>query len=126
MNELLEIATTLGRREAGFKRRKGHYLVAKRPPCYRIRRTGSGDSLRTGPHPTAYLNQFGEGPLTKRMVQEMLLLNWRAASSIAQGFAEIAAVQSKSQKAQAEDLLRAMLDYRNSGININYSGRRPF
>ena len=32
---------------------------------------------------------------------------------------EIAAIQSQSQKAKAEDLLRAMLDYRNSGININ-------
>ena len=117
-NELLEIATTLGRlRQDSSDERVITWLRNVRPV------TGSGapevEIAFARVHPTAYLNQFGEGPLTKRMVQEMLLLNWRAASSIAQGFAEIAAVQSKSQKAQAEDLLRAMLDYRNSGINTN-------
>lgn len=118
VNELLEIATTVGRlRQDSNDERVITWLRNVRPV------TGSGapevEIAFARVHPTAYLNQFGEGPLTKRMVQETLLLNWRAASSIAQGLGEIAAVQSQSQKAQAEDLLRAMLDYRNSGININ-------
>jgi len=118
VNELLEIAATLGRlRQDSNDERVTTWLRNVRPV------TGSGapelEIAFARVHPTAYLNQFGEGPLTKRMVQETLLLNWRAASSIAQGLGEIAALQSQSQKAQAEDLLRAMLDYRNSGININ-------
>ncbi len=118
VNELLEIATTLGRlRQDANDERVITWLRNLRPV------TGSGapevEIAFARVHPTAYLNQFGEGPLTKRMVQETLLLNWRAASSIAQGLGEIAALQSQSQKTQAEDLLRAMLDYRNSGININ-------
>jgi cyclophilin family peptidyl-prolyl cis-trans isomerase/HEAT repeat protein len=118
VNELLEIAATLGRlRQDSNDERVITWLRNLRPV------TGSGapelEIAFARTHPAAYLNQFGGGPLTKRMVQETLLLNWRAASSIAQGLGEIAAIQSKSQKAQAEDLLRAMLDYRNSGININ-------
>ena len=118
VNELLEIATTLGRlRQDSSDERVITWLRNVRPV------TGSGapevEIAFARVHPTAYLNQFGGGPLTKRMVQETLLLNWRAASSIAQGLGEIAALQSQSQKAKAEDLLRAMLDYRNSGININ-------
>jgi cyclophilin family peptidyl-prolyl cis-trans isomerase/HEAT repeat protein len=118
VNELLEIAGTLGRlRQDANDERVVTWLRNVRPV------TGSGapevEIAFARVHPTAYLNQFGAGPLTKRMVQETLLLNWRAASSIAQGLGEIAALQSKSQKAQAEDLLRAMLDYRNSDIKIN-------
>jgi len=118
VNELLEIATTLGRlRQDSNDERVTTWLRNVRPV------TGSGapevEIAFARVHPTAYLNQFGAGPLTKRMVQETLLLNWRAASSIAQGLGEIAVLQSQSQKAQAEDLLRAMLDYCNSGININ-------
>src|SRR5258705_1071094 len=118
VNELLEIATTLGRlRQDSNDERVSTWLRNVRPV------TGSGapevEIAFARVPPTAYLNQFGEGPLTKRMVQETLLLNCRAASSVAQGIGEIAAVQSNSQKAQAEDLLRAMLDYRDSGIKIN-------
>jgi cyclophilin family peptidyl-prolyl cis-trans isomerase/HEAT repeat protein len=118
LNELLEIAATLGRlRQDSNDERVSNWLRNVRPV------TGSGapevEIAFARVHPTAYLNQFGEGPLTKRMAQETLFLNWRAAASIAQGLGEIATIQSKSQKAQAGDLLRAMLDYRNSGIKIN-------
>src|SRR5258706_7122679 len=73
-NELLEIASTLGRmRQDSSDERVTNWLKNVRPV--------------TGPaapeveiafaivHPAAYLNQFGEWPLTKRMVQEKLLLN---------------------------------------------------
>ena len=118
VNELLEIATTLGRlRQDANDERVISWLRNVRPV------TGSGapevEIAFARVHPTAYLNQFGGGPLTKRMVRETVVFNWRAASSIAQGLGELAALQSQSQKAQAENHLRAMLDYRNSGNNPN-------
>ena len=59
-----------------------------------------------------------------RKAQETLLLNWHAASGLSQGLAEIAALPDtttdKAQLAeQAQQILRAMLDYKNSGITIN-------
>lgn len=118
VNELLEIATALGRlRQATNDERVTTWLRKLRPV------TGTGASevevAFARVHPTAYLNQFGEGPLTKRMVQETLFVNWRTASAIAQGLGEIGGAQDSSQKAVAADLLHAMLDYRNSGIRIN-------
>ena len=54
---------------------------------------------------------------------EAILLNWRAGSSIAQALGEIAELKDpdgeETFQHQAQDILRAMLDYRNSGININ-------
>jgi cyclophilin family peptidyl-prolyl cis-trans isomerase/HEAT repeat protein len=118
VNELLEIAATLGRlRQDSNDERLVNWLRRVRPVA------GSGASevelAFARVSPTAYLHQFSVGPLTKRMVQEALLLDWRAGSSIGQGLGELATVQNNSSKAQAEDLLRAMLDYRNSGITIN-------
>ena len=74
--------------------------------------------------PQTYLAELGTGAAARRKAQETLLLNWNAASSLAQGLGEIAALpDSTSDKAQlaeqAQDILRAMLDYRNSGITIN-------
>lgn len=117
-NELLEIATTLGRlRQDSNDERVITWLRNVRPV------TGSGapevEIAFARVHPTAYLNQFGGGPLTKRMVRTTVVFNWRAASSLAQGLGELAALQSQSQKAQAENHLRAMLDYRNSSGNID-------
>jgi len=118
VNELLEIASTLGRlRQDSNDERVITWLRKVRPV------TGAGaaevEIAFARVHPSAYLSQFGEGPLTKRMVQETLLLNWRAAASIAQGLGEIAAVRNNSQRALAEDLLHAMLDYRDAGFTIN-------
>ena len=75
-------------------------------------------------YPHAYLRQVGPGPVVRYKAQELLFLDWRAASSFAQGLGEIATApdtprENKAARAEAEDLLRAMLDYRNSGININ-------
>jgi hypothetical protein len=74
--------------------------------------------------PATYLADFGAGDQAKRKVQETILLNWRAASGIAAGLGEIAALpETVSNKAElaatAQSLLRAMLDYRNSGLTIN-------
>ncbi|HEU4933773.1 MAG TPA: peptidylprolyl isomerase [Pyrinomonadaceae bacterium] len=123
VNELLEIATTLGR------------LLAQKEDQTAITwlRKINEPLNHTAPEielafariaPATYLADFGSGDQAKRKVQETILLNWRAASGIAAGLGEIAAlpdsVKNKAElAATAQSLLRAMLDYRNSGLTIN-------
>ncbi|HJU91744.1 MAG TPA: peptidylprolyl isomerase [Pyrinomonadaceae bacterium] len=123
INEALEIATTLGR------------LLAQKddPAAVDWLRKGSKSLNHKAPEvelafvriaPAAYLKEFGTAEQAKRKVQETMLLDWRAASGIAAGLGEIAALpDSVSNKAElaasAQALLRAMLDYRNSGLTIN-------
>lgn len=123
LNEILEIATTLGR------------LLAQKDDRATVAwfRTLNQSLNHTAPEvdiafariaPAAYLADFGSGDQAKRKVQETILLNWRAAAGVANGLGEIAAlpasVTNKSElAATAENLLRAMLDYRNSGLTIN-------
>ncbi len=122
-NELLEIATTLGRL-------KQHSQDAKTLDWLKQARLVIGPSspevqiATVRISPAGYLSQSRNDALTKRKVQETILLNWRAASSLAQGLGEIAtlpdsAKDKKQLQSQAEELLRAMLDYRNSGLTIN-------
>jgi len=71
-----------------------------------------------------YINELGEGPTGKKTVQTKMLLNWRAASSLAQGLGENASAVAEwddgnIRTKRAEELLRNMLDYRNSGLHIN-------
>jgi cyclophilin family peptidyl-prolyl cis-trans isomerase/HEAT repeat protein len=122
-NEVLEIATTLGR-----------LLAQKEDPGAVAWLNKLGQALNhTAPEvelalvriaPATYLADFGVADQAKRKVQETILLDWRAASGVAAGLGEIAAlpdsVKNKSELARtAEALLRAMLDYRNSGLTIN-------
>ena len=124
VNELLEIATTLGRvRQDSNDERTVNWLRSLRPI------TGPGapevEIAQARIHAAAYVNQFGSGPAARRTAQEAILTDWRAASSLAQGLGEIAAVvpdstnDNKRLRSQAEDILRGMLDYRNSGLTIN-------
>jgi cyclophilin family peptidyl-prolyl cis-trans isomerase/HEAT repeat protein len=122
-NELLEIAATLGRirqnsNDSNVKtwlRKVRDLLVSGAPEVeIALARIDPGD----------YLDQLGSGTSGKRAVQEALLTNWHGASALAQGLGEIASLpdsnkENKSLRTRAEDLLAAMLDYRNSGININ-------
>ena len=123
LNESLEIATTLGR------------LLAQKDDQAAIAwlRKVNEQVNHTAPEveiafariaPATYLAQFGSGDEAKKEVQRTILLNWRAASGIAAGLGEIAALpDSVPHKAElaatAQSLLRAMLDYRNSGLTIN-------
>jgi cyclophilin family peptidyl-prolyl cis-trans isomerase len=123
VNELLEIVTTIGRlRQHSDDERAVRWLRELRPVI------GPGapelEIALARIYPRAYLDQIGPGPVTRYKAQELLFLDWRAASSFAQGLGEIAAApdsigEIKTTRGQAEDLLRGMLDYRNSGININ-------
>ena len=122
-NEVLEIATTLGRLLA---QKNDHTAIDW------LRKVNESFN-HTAPEvelafvriaPSAYLADFGSPDQDKRKVQETILINWRAASGIASGLGEIAALpDSVSNKAElataAQNLLRAMLDYRNSGLTIN-------
>jgi cyclophilin family peptidyl-prolyl cis-trans isomerase/HEAT repeat protein len=122
-NELLEIATTLGRlRQNSDDERTVNWLRQLRPV------TGSGapeiEIAIARIYPAAYLRQFGEGELARRKARETLLLDWRAASSIAQALGEIAAVpdstkDNKQLRAHAQDMLRAMIDYPDADIIVN-------
>ena len=120
-NELLEIATTLGRlRQDSGDSRTVQLLRQLRPAI--------------GPAPEveiaiaridskSYPIAFGSGTRARESVQEALLTNWRAASSFAQGLGELANVpdttnENKALRANAEELLRAMLDYQNSDVSV--------
>jgi cyclophilin family peptidyl-prolyl cis-trans isomerase/HEAT repeat protein len=114
-NELLEIATALGRLRQDSKDYRTMTWLRQ------IRRvTGPAPEVEIALariHPGNYLSEI------TTQARESMLLDWRAASSIAQGFGEIAALpdstnDNKGFRKEAEDTLRAMLDYRNSGINI--------
>ena len=123
LNEILEIATTLSR------------LLAQKEDQTAITwlRKINASLNHTAPEidlafvriaPSTYLGELGSGDQAKRKVQETILLDWRAAAGIAAGLGEIAAlpesVTNKSElAATAQSLLRAMLDYRNSGLTIN-------
>ena len=122
-NEILEIATTLGRLVAQNEDHRAVGWLRKLSEAFN----------HTAPEvelafvriaPTAYMASFGTANEAKRKVQETILLNWRAAAGIAAGLGEIAAlpdsVKNKGELATAaQALLRAMLDYRNSGLTIN-------
>ena len=123
LNEILEIATTLGR------------LLAQKEDQTTITwlRELNKSLVHTAPEvelafvriaPATYLAEFGTGDQARKKVQETILLNWRAAAGIAAGLGEVAAlpetVPNKAElAATAQSLLRALLDYRNSGLTIN-------
>jgi cyclophilin family peptidyl-prolyl cis-trans isomerase/HEAT repeat protein len=122
-NEALEIVTTIGRLLQGTanqqaldwmkKIRNGFHSSAPEVELALVRVS-----------PQAYLAELGEGAAARRKAQETVLLNWNAASALAQALGEIAALpDTNKDKAQlsdrAQDILRAMLDYKNSGLTIN-------
>jgi cyclophilin family peptidyl-prolyl cis-trans isomerase len=123
LNEILEIATTLGRlltqkddqTTITWLRKINESLNHEAPEI---------ELAFVRIAPAAYLFEFGAGDQARKKVQETILLNWRAAAGIAAGLGEIAALpDSTPNKAElttlAQLLLRALLDYRNSGLTIN-------
>lgn len=120
--ELLEIATTIGRLLAGAENEEAlNWLKQTR---FRLGHAPELDIAQVRVDPNSYLRELGTGAAGQRKVQETILLDWKAASSLAQGLGEIAALPDSTKDraslaAQAQNLLRAMLDYSNSGIKIN-------
>ncbi|HET9711803.1 MAG TPA: peptidylprolyl isomerase [Pyrinomonadaceae bacterium] len=122
-NEVLEIATTLGRLVAQNEDHKAVAWLRKLSEVFN-HSAPEVELALVRIAPTAYVNSFRTGDQARRKVQETILLDWRAASGIAAGLGEVAAlpetVKNKAQlAAQTQSLLRAMLDYRNSGLTIN-------
>ena len=123
LNEILEIATTLGRLLAQQDDQTAVAWLRKLNETFN-HRAPEVDIAFVRIAPSTYLAGFGSGDQARRKVQEIILLDWRAAAGVANGLGEVAAlpatVANKSElAATAEHLLRAMLDYRNSGLNIN-------
>ena len=120
LNEILEIVTTLGRLRGPtlatpWLRKLNQTLNHRAPEV---------DVAFVRIAPAVYLGDFGTGDQPKRKVQETILLDWRAAAGIAAGLGEMAATPEIAAvmpelTATAQSLLRAMLDYRSSGLNIN-------
>lgn len=123
LNEILEIATTLGRLWAQKEDQNAVAWLSKLSEALNHNDPEVEVAL-VRIAPSSYVANFGSADQAKRKVQETILLNWRAASGIAAGLGEIAAlpdsVKNKAElAATAQSLLRAMLDYRNSGLTIN-------
>jgi cyclophilin family peptidyl-prolyl cis-trans isomerase/HEAT repeat protein len=123
LNEILDIATTLGRLWAQKEDQSAIAWLSKLSEA--LNHNAPEVELAIARiAPATYIADFGSGDQAKRKVQETILLNWRAASGIAAGLGEVAAlpdsVRNKAElAATAQSLLRAMLDYRNSGLTIN-------
>jgi cyclophilin family peptidyl-prolyl cis-trans isomerase len=124
LNELLEIASVLGRLLAGTGNQAALDWLNQ----------GEADLNHEAPEldlalvrisPDKYLASFGADEATaKRKLQETLILHWRSGSSIGPALREIAALpDTVSNKADlmksAQSLLQAMLDYKHSDVKIN-------
>ena len=123
LNEILETATTLGRLLAQTNDQSAVGWLLKVDEALNHTAPEIEQAL-VRIAPAGYLGDFGAPDQAKRKVQETILLNWRAASGLAAGLGEVAAlpesVPNKSElAARAQALLRAMLDYRHSGLTIN-------
>jgi cyclophilin family peptidyl-prolyl cis-trans isomerase/HEAT repeat protein len=122
-NEVLEIATTLGRLVAQNENHKAVAFLRKLSEAFN-HSAPEVELALVRIAPAAYVASFGTGDQARRKVQETILLDWRSAAGVAVGLGEVAAlpetVANKAQlAAQAQALLHAMLDYRNSGLTIN-------
>jgi cyclophilin family peptidyl-prolyl cis-trans isomerase len=121
-DELLELATAIGRLLAGTENRAA--IAWLKNTRARVSRAAEVETAFARIAPVAYLDELGSAEAGKRKVQETMLLDWRAAASIAGALGEIAALPDSAKDnvmlaKTAQELLRAMLDYRNSGIKIN-------
>ena len=123
VNEVLEIATTLGRILPGTANPDAVHSL--REMSERLNHHAPEVEVAFARVSVAdYLGMFGSGEAAKRTAQEALMLDWKSGSGIAQGLGEIASLpQNAKDRATvtefAQNILRAMLDYRNSGIKIN-------
>jgi cyclophilin family peptidyl-prolyl cis-trans isomerase/HEAT repeat protein len=121
-NEGLEIATTLGRLFQGTENTGALSFLRKarkdiKSPAPEI------EIALVRISPAEYLAELGGEVEAKRKAQTMILVNWRAASGLAQGLGEIAALpdstRNKTEAApRAVQVLLALLDYRNYDIQI--------
>jgi cyclophilin family peptidyl-prolyl cis-trans isomerase/HEAT repeat protein len=121
-NEVLELATTLGRLGQGVTNLELRKWLKATSDSFGHAAPELEIALaRVEP---AALVADSEGSSAKEKAVRAILLNWRAGSGWAQGLGEIAVATATSKgnnlgRNLAEEILRAMLDYRNSGLVIN-------
>ncbi|MGI8917876.1 MAG: peptidylprolyl isomerase [Pyrinomonadaceae bacterium] len=117
-NELLEIATTIGRLTQSSNNKHIFSSVS-------LFRGSAGPAeveiALARIWPSEYVMSSIDAAQARQRVQAAILTDWRFASSVAQGLGEIATIikadgEDKQLRARAEDLLRAMLDFKNSPI----------
>ena len=118
-NEVIELATTLGRinqKNATPQVELLKWLTATSEAMGHTAVELEIASARVSPE--SYVAFAG----SEKYAVRMMLTNWRAGSRIAQGLGEIAGLEKGDNNqiaARAGEILRAMLDYKNSGIRIN-------
>jgi HEAT repeat protein len=122
LNETLELAMSIGRIFQGIPDIEAYgWLDDARARAGRVAPEVEIALVRLSPG--NYLLPEAQGVSPQRRAQEAILTNWRAASSLAQALGEIAALPDAQKDTrvilEAEEVLRAMLDYRNSGLHIN-------
>jgi cyclophilin family peptidyl-prolyl cis-trans isomerase/HEAT repeat protein len=122
--ELLEIASAIGRLLQGTENSSARSWLEELRWVF----GGSAQEIEIAlvrVSPKTYLNGLGANTDVARLeAQRTILTDWRAASALAQGLAEIAALPDSTKDRselgkRAIAILGAMLDYRNSGLNIN-------
>ncbi|HEY3025800.1 MAG TPA: HEAT repeat domain-containing protein, partial [Pyrinomonadaceae bacterium] len=122
-NEVLELATALGRIAQGT--RNVELLSWLKVTRETFDHTAPELEIAIARvSPLASVAAFSSDSLTERKFEESIVLNWKAGSSRAQGLGEIAAFPNATKDnnlfgMMAKAKLRAMLDYRNSGIRTN-------
>ncbi|MFZ0064381.1 MAG: peptidylprolyl isomerase [Pyrinomonadaceae bacterium] len=120
VNELLELATALGRLAQNSNDEHIFSWV-------RLLRglTGPAPEVEVAQARISAARYLAEpGDQARKAAQAAMLTDWRFAASLAQGFGEVSALpDSASNKAKlfadAQQLLRGMLDYKNSEIKVN-------
>ncbi|HEV7682419.1 MAG TPA: peptidylprolyl isomerase [Pyrinomonadaceae bacterium] len=123
-SECLDLITTLGRTFQGSDSENAYTYIRQWSMDFPGNKTPESDIALVRIAAARYLREMGNEAKAKRDAQETMLTNWRAGSALAQGLGEIAALpdSTKDKNAlskRAQDILRAMLDYRNSGLVIN-------
>ncbi len=118
-NEVIELASTLGRinqKSATSQVELMKWLSATSEAMGHTAVELEIASARVSP--ATYVAFAGSDKYAVRM----MLTNWQAGSRVAQGLGEIATLEkgdNNQTAARAVEILRAMLDYKNSGIRIN-------
>jgi cyclophilin family peptidyl-prolyl cis-trans isomerase/HEAT repeat protein len=121
--DCLELITTMGRMFQGSDDETAYTFIKQWNLDFPPERTPEVEIALARISSARYLRELGNEAKAKLDAQRAMLTNWRVASGLAQGLGEIAALPESTkdksvQAAQAQDILRAMLDYRDSGIVI--------
>lgn len=122
-NEVVEIATTLGRILQGTNDKDALSWLFQLIQIFFHHTVPETDIALARISPGNYLARLGTSGKGIHQ-QEVMLLDWRAGSGIAQGLGELASLpETTTNRAEwtelAQGTLRAMLDYSNSGLTIN-------